>query len=218
MSRLLSILSALGLLAAPAAAQELSSGETALLPRLIDSQCMDLVEDYNGCEQVILLASETEPDRADLIVLTDWRTDPASAPLLVARSIAFNGSMWGMAPALEQAENGSLRLTSQQTGIGRFPWQQTLTIAHRDGAFILAGFSYGSYDRMAGHRGSCDVNLLTGDYVVEAMRYDSEGDRHMPVLEETGRIDPIRIDAAHLGTNAPFPAPCEAAMDAIDDF
>jgi hypothetical protein len=208
----------LALATTPLAAQDLTPPEAALLPRLIDSTCIDLVEEHNGCEQVIVLASETEADRADLIVLTDWRTDPASAPLLIARSIAFNGSMWGMATELEQAANGSLRLTSQQTGIGRFPWYQTLTIAYRDEVFVLAGFSYSTYDRMAGHRMSCDVNLITGDYAVEASLYDMETERHTTVLDETGQIEPMVLDAANLGTNAPFPSPCEAGMVAVDEY
>lgn len=203
---------------AGASAEMLTDTEASILPRLIDSACLDLIEDLNGCEQVVVVASETEPDRADLIILSDWRTDPASAPLMVARSIAFNGAMWGMAPELMQAENGSLRLASQQTGIGRFPWHQTLTIAYRDDAFVLAGFSYSTYDRGAGHSMSCDVNLLTGDYVVEAERYEPETERHNTVLDETGQIAPMWIDAASLGTNTPFPAPCDAGVAAMDAY
>jgi len=218
MTRLFAVPLALAVASTPALAQDLSPGEADLLPRLIDSACMELIEAYNGCEQVILLSSAVDPDRADLVILSDWRTEPPSEPLLIARSIAFNGSMWGMAPELAQAENGSLQLTSQQTGIGRFPWHQTLTIAYREDAFVLAGFSYSTYDRAEGHRMSCDVNLLTGDYIVEAMRYDPETERHTPVLEDIGQIEAMVIDAQNLGTNAPFPAPCEDAMAAVDDY
>ena len=109
-----------------AQAQELSPTESEILPRLIDSLCIDLVEESNGCEQVMVLASATVPDRADLVILRDWRTEPASEPMLIARNLAFNGAMWGMAPELDRAENGSLLLSSEQTGIGRFPWFQTL--------------------------------------------------------------------------------------------
>lgn len=196
----------------------LTETEALVLPRLIDSLCIDMVEDRIGCEQVMLLASETQPDRADLVIVSDWRDDPASVPLLIARNVAFSGSMWGMAPRLEEAPNGSLRLISEQSGIGRFPWFQTFTIAYRDERFVLAGFSYSTYDRIAGGSMSCDVNLLTGEYTVEATSVDPETEDYVQTLSETGQTDPRDLDVANLGTNAPFPAPCEAGIAAIDSY
>ena len=217
MTPLRPVLAALALCAAPlpALAEGLSPGEGAEFPRLIDSACLDLVEAHTGCEQAILVASETEPDRADLIVLTDWRTEPASAPLLVARAIAFNGAMWGMAPTLEQAGNGSLLLRSEQSGIGRFPWFETLTLAWRDGRFVVAGFTWSSYDRAMGGGMSCDVNLLTGDYVAQATRVSPGTETETAVFDETGRIAPMVRAAADWGSDAPFPDPCSRAMAAL---
>lgn len=196
----------------------LTVAEAELLPRIIDSVCADLVEERIGCEQVLLLASATTPDRADLIVLSDWRDDPASEPLLIARSAVFNGRLWGMAPSLDISDTGSLLVTSEQTGIGRFPWHQTLTIAHRDGRFVLAGFTYSTHDRAAGGGMTCDVNLLTGDYTVDARRVDAATEQEAPVLSDRGQIAPMDIDAASIGTNAPFPAPCEAGIAALDGY
>lgn len=206
--------------ASGAAAQpaDLSETEAQILPRVIDSLCLDMIDERLGCEQAMLLASETQPDRADLVILTDWRDDPPSVPLLVARNVAFNGSMWGMAPRLEAAENGSLRLQSEQSGIGRFPWVQTFTIAYRDERFVLAGFSYSTYDRAAGGGMTCDINLLTGDYTVEAHSLNLETEERIQTLSETGQTDPLDLDVANLGTNAPFPAPCEMGMAAIDSY
>ncbi len=216
--RLLGLALGLGCMPATGMAQELTAGEAAVLPRLIDSVCIDLVEDSNGCEQVIVLANAASPDRADLMILRDWRTEPASEPLLIARNIAFNGAMWGMAPELDVAENGSLLLSSQQSGIGRFPWFQTYTIAYRDDRFVLAGFSYSTYDRAMGGGMNCDVNLLTGDYQVNAWSIDPETEDEVVALEETGQSDPLDLDVATLGTNAPFPAACEMGMAAWDVF
>ncbi len=204
--------------AGPAGADSLNPSEAEILPRLIDSLCVDLVEDSIGCEQVLVLASDTQPDRADLIILTDWREDPGSQPLLIARNVVFNGEMWGMAPDLAAAENGSLMLSSQQSGIGRFPWFQTYTIAFRDNRFVLAGFSYSTYDRAAGGSMNCDVNLLTGDYTVEATSVDPETEDETVTLSETGQGDPLDLDVANLGTNAPFPAPCEMGLAALDNY
>ncbi len=210
------LLSLFSIVSTPALAQpSLPQAEGAVLPRLIDSLCEDFVREHNGCEQVILLASETEPDQADLIILTDWRTDPASAPLLIARNIAYNGAMWGMAPSLERAENGSLLLRSEQSGIGRFPWFQTLTIANRDGGFVLAGFSYSSYDRARGGGMSCDVNFLTGAYMVEATRVDPESLDEVVVLEETGTLPSSRQRLDQMTGPPVLPPPCLEGLAAL---
>ena len=200
---------ALSLLALPAAAQTLSPPEAATLPRVIATACLDLAEVQNGCEQVILLASEVEPDTADLIVLTDWRTTPPSAPLLIARGIVFNGPMWGMAPSVEQAENGSLLLHSGQGGIGGAPWAQTLTLAWRDGGFIVAGYTWSAYIRASGDTAECDVNLITGDYSIGATRAGA------PFLAQSGRIAPMAMPAAHWVIDTAAPAPCSEAARLI---
>ena len=202
-------------LAPPALAQDLSGAEATLLPRIIDSACFDLIEAYNGCEQVTLLSSETQPDAADLIILTDRRTDPSGAPLLVARSIVFNGPMWGMSPSLAQAENGSLLLTSEQIGIGRHAWTQTLTLAWRSGAFVVAGYTWSSYDRIDAGSVTCDVNLLTGDYVANALRGGVDGRAETVLVDDRGRIAPMALPPTLWTLDTPAPAPCTAAIDRL---
>jgi hypothetical protein len=203
---------ALFALTLPAAAQTLSGPESDTLPRLIASACFDLIEDRNGCETVILLASETEPDTADLLVLTDRRIDPAGAPLLVARGIVFNGPLWGMSPWLEQAENGSLLVQSEQTGIGRFPWTQTLTLAWRDGEFVVAGYTRSTYDRITASSAGCDVNLLTGDYVIEALGGGVDNQPESVLVDRTGRGAPMVLPATAWTIETPSPTACEEAF------
>lgn len=61
-----------------------------------------------------------------------------------------------------------MRVISQNYGIGRNRWEQTLTLAYREGAFVLAGFTYNWYDSLdLENSGTCDVNLLTGKGVLE---------------------------------------------------
>ena len=197
---------------APAAAGGLDAAETATLPRLIASACFDLVPDRPGCETAILMASATEPDRADLVVLTDRRGDPAVEPLLVARGIAFNGAMFGMQPRLAQAANGSLLLTSENSGVGRTAWTETLTLAFRDGGFVVAGLTWQAFDRITGGAAGCDLNLLTGDYAASAQRPDAG-----TVLSETGRLAGARIAAADWVAQSVFPAPCAEAEAALSE-
>lgn len=61
-------------------------------------------------------------------------------------------------------EQGSLDITSGNMGWGSGQWSETRTIAYRGGQFIVAGFTYGGYDKHNQDKGvRCEVNLLTGN-------------------------------------------------------
>ena len=58
---------------------------------------------------------------------------------------------------------GSLVVSSENDAIGRDRWHQALTVALRDGRFVVVGITRDSHDTLdpkAG--GSCDLNLATG--------------------------------------------------------
>lgn len=77
--------------------------------------------------------------------------------------IAWTGAMWGQLPSLERTNKDSLLIKSENSAIGRDRWSQKLTVAYRNNEFILAGYTYESYDTLDPKAGkSCDVNLLTG--------------------------------------------------------
>jgi hypothetical protein len=85
---------------------------------------------------------------------------------LVKESAAWIGGMWGTLPSLEASPKGSLLLRSQNDAIGRSRWSQTLTIIHRGGRFLVAGFTMTSRDTLEPNSSSsCDVNLLSGQAV-----------------------------------------------------
>ncbi len=206
---------ALGLLAVtPVSAQEMSEAEAQVLPRLIDSLCIDLVEGRNGCETAVLLASVEEPDAADLVIFSDRRAFDEQVTLLVVRNIAFNGPMFGQAPWLEQAENGSLLLLSEQIGIGRSPWSETLTISFRDSAFLVTGRTYSTYDRIAGGNFTCDVNLLTGDWTASAVRTNGETGDVVYETNPSGNMEGTRTRLADWSWDRPMPAPCSTELTA----
>lgn len=155
----------LALLAPPLAAQELTAPEASLLPRIIDTLCMDLIPDRNGCETAVLLTSQQDDLTADLVIFTDRRegNDQTVETVMLARSMVFNGWAFGQSPSLEASGN-SLRVNSEQTGIGRYGWEQTLTLAWRDGTVTLAGITHAAFDRATLRNMRCDVNLLSGDW------------------------------------------------------
>lgn len=71
-----------------------------------------------------------------------------------------------MIPWLEFFESGLLLVFSQNMSIGRNRWQQIITIAKRDGEYIVAGFTYGAYDTLdLDYSLDCDYNVLTGIYI-----------------------------------------------------
>lgn len=144
-------------------------------------------------DRAVLVADESEPDLLDLHVALSRDGEPLAARE-VADSIAWQGMMAGQEASLVLAPNGSLRLVSQNTSIGRDRWERTLTIAHRDGRLVVAGFTHVSYDTLDPDAAtSCDVNLLTGRGVRD----------ELPITLPAG---PVAIEEWTLDTT---PAPCD---------
>ncbi len=117
--------------------------------------------------------------------------------VIVARDIAWIGGI-GQRLELSLAPNGSLRLTSMNEAIGRDRWHLTLTIAHRRGAYLVAGLTFDWYDTLdPDGYGTCDLNLLTGRGFLEEgakpRRAVRTGQPALPVTEWT---DAIPIPAA----------------------
>jgi hypothetical protein len=121
--------------------------------------------DWNGdgaFDRALLLTSETEPDQADLLVYLS-ESSQAMRLAVSKKNIAWRGTMWGTQPALAITGRGSLVITSGNQAIGRNRWTQKLTVAYRDNAFIVAGYTYTERDTLApGSHSSCDINFLTG--------------------------------------------------------
>jgi hypothetical protein len=83
--------------------------------------------------------------------------------LSLPNTIWGNMTMYGQEPELTPLANGSFTLTTKNDSIGRDRWRQSLTIAYRNFDFIVAGYTYSSYDTLNPDGGSeCDLNVLTG--------------------------------------------------------
>lgn len=66
-------------------------------------------------------------------------------------------------PELAALPNGSIRLHLPAMPIGSSRTNETLTIAYREGAFIVAGYAFDHDDAMKeGAATACDYNVLTG--------------------------------------------------------
>lgn len=74
---------------------------------------------------------------------------------------------FGQEPSIKALANGSIAVTTQNSAIGRSRWEHTISLAHRDGRFVVAGLTFNSYDTLQEEEPlSCDLNLLTGRGVV----------------------------------------------------
>lgn len=75
----------------------------------------------------------------------------------------YNSEMVGNETVLSTTKSGSLELNQQNLAMGRDRWERTLTIAYRDGKYVVAGFTFMYQDTLVPESGfSCDYNLLSG--------------------------------------------------------
>ncbi|PPD42706.1 MAG: hypothetical protein CTY15_11705 [Methylocystis sp.] len=134
--------------------------------------------DYSRVVSTVTLSFEGgDTDRAVLVENGDAGADlyiyralePArdltkpQKPAFVKKDAAWSGAMWGQRPSLETNAKGSLLIKSENSGIGRDRWSQTVTVVYRNKEFVVAGLTRESYDTLdpnASH--SCDLNFLSG--------------------------------------------------------
>lgn len=111
------------------------------------------------------LNGDGKPERFTLVDSdgsVDLQIEAAGGRVVIAQDIAWLGGS-GQEPELTLAPNGSVRLTSMNESVGRGRWHQTLTIAYRNGAYMVAGYTYDWYDTLdMNNNGNCDINLLNG--------------------------------------------------------
>ena len=104
---------------------------------------------------------EDEDGASLLVYLSDG--DNGMKQVVSAKDFVWSGAMWGTLPELRLSSSGGLQVHAENTGVGRDHWDQTYSLAYRDGKMVVAGLTATSNDTLdpkAG--GSCDINFLTG--------------------------------------------------------
>mgnify|MGYP001193138896 CR=1 FL=1 len=180
----------------------------AAAPVLAHEPIASLSSDWNGDGHAdVVLLYRTDDGMADLVLLMGdgWR---GLQPALTLPGVIFAGPMAGQAPALESRNATSFALLSEQTGVGRTPWSQSLTVIWRDGGFVVAGYDYSFYDRLdLSHYGDCSVNLLTSQFTL----YHGPGDE-APEVHREGTTEAVAFPLAELPTGWMAP-PCGTLFD-----
>lgn len=111
-------------------------------------------------DHAALLVSEEGADLA--LYLSGSRN--GGVPTVIARDIVWHGGdLMGQGAGLEESKGGGIVVTSQNTAIGRNRWNERLTLAYRQGAMRVAGYSRTAYDSLdLSWKQNCDINYLTG--------------------------------------------------------
>lgn len=136
---------------------------------------LDLTGD--GTSDQVLLAFEGA-DAARLVLRTErgWHSLPWTV---------WRGGI-GQQPALRHTPSGSIQVIAGNAAIGRYRWEETRTLAWREGQLQLAGYTYRWHDTLDPDAfGHCDLNLLTG-----------RGFRQLGTDRSPIRHPPARINAA----------------------
>ncbi|MFD1326992.1 hypothetical protein [Mycoplana ramosa] len=122
--------------------------------------------DRDGNTDLALIARPAEgsdEDNAVFIYLANPGESRLALKVSAPNKISGNLTMFGQEPTVAALANGSIKLTSQNSSIGRDRWSQSLTLAYRGGRFIVAGYTYSSYDTLDNdNTRACDLNVLTG--------------------------------------------------------
>lgn len=155
-----------GLCAWTAAAQDFPA------ERIIAAATGDWNKD--GAPDLAMLIAPAEGSDSDMVsisILLQSNDHALLKPAVEARDkISGNyrhDGLYGNDPDIKALGNGSIAVTSQNSAIGRNRWEQTLTIAYRNGDFVVAGYTYSYYDTLEPDAaGKCDYNVLTGKATV----------------------------------------------------
>ena len=116
------------------------------------------------------------PDQAELIAV-DGQADlrltlsdgVGRSREIMARGIVWRGAMAGTEAALFPSDAGGLVVVSQNSSIGRYRWEERLTLAYRDGAMRVAGVTRSTFDTIGRKKNDCDLNMLTGEGTVNGV-------------------------------------------------
>lgn len=126
--------------------------------------------EYGGAPDLATLTANADDDPTRIgiaIYLRDKERDILGPPLSVKNLFwgsALDNSLRGQEPTIAADHRGSILVRTKNEAIGRSRWEQVVTIAYRDGVFVLAGFAHGHRDTIdPTDFGRCDINLLTGN-------------------------------------------------------
>lgn len=121
--------------------------------------------DKDGSPDLALLAEPPESSEDDhgIYIYLKGETNRLQLKTFAPNKVWGNLTTYGQEPFIEALPNGSILITSHNDSIGRDRWEQKLTVAYRNFDFVVAGYTYSSYDTLdLDNTSECDFNVLTG--------------------------------------------------------
>lgn len=137
--------------------------------RIISAATGDWDKDGNADLALLVAAAEDSgDDHSVYIYLHDDEAGRLTLKTVAANKVWGNLGIAGQRPFLTALPNGSLLITSHNDAIGRDRWEQKLTVAYRNSDFVVAGYTYTSYDTLdPDNQTDCDFNVMTGKGTAE---------------------------------------------------
>lgn len=139
------------------------------------------VGDWNrdGVQDLVVIARPPEgsdDDNGVYIYLTEGGPSRLSLKVSAPNRTWGSTTVYGQEAGVAALANGSIVLTSRNSAIGRDRWEQRVTIAYRNSQFVVAGYTYSTYDTLdPNHTESCDLNVLTGKGTANGKPVATEG-------------------------------------------
>ncbi|MEM1046977.1 MAG: hypothetical protein AAGL24_12520 [Pseudomonadota bacterium] len=131
----------------------------------------DWNQDGTADAAMLRLPDDDAPDHTLVLYLADRVTRRLRLTATADNFVWGWPDTAGQSPRLEAMANGSLAVHSQNEAIGRNRWAQKLTVAYRNGTFVVAGFTYAAYDTLSQNPDEdaleCDLNILTGEGLLD---------------------------------------------------
>ena len=121
--------------------------------------------DKDGSPDLALLAEPPEgsEDSHGIYIYLKGETNRLQLKTFAPDKVWGSVTTYGQEPFIEALPNGSILIASHNDAIGRNRWEQKLTIAYRNFDFVVAGYTYTSYDTLdLDNTTNCDFNVLTG--------------------------------------------------------
>lgn len=121
--------------------------------------------DKDGNADLALLAEPPEGSEDDhgIYIYLKGETNRLQLKTFAPSKVWGSVTTYGQEPFIEALPNGSILITSHNDSIGRDRWEQKLTVAYRNFDFVVAGYTYTSYDTLdLDNTTECDFNVLTG--------------------------------------------------------
>ncbi|WP_077961553.1 hypothetical protein [Ensifer adhaerens] len=125
------------------------------------------IGDWNkdGSQDLALIVRPTEGSDDDNGVYLYLAGDDGALTLKssITNKVWGQFELAGQSPSIAALPSGSLLITSHNDAVGRDRWEQKLTVAYRNFEFVVAGYTYSSYDTLdPDNTSQCDLNVLTG--------------------------------------------------------